>query len=151
MIAIAAMALNRVIGHEGRIPWHLSGDLRFFKKTTMGHVVVMGRKTFESIGKPLPGRENVVLSRREVSAPGVVWARRPEDVPRPADGRKAFVIGGEQVYKLLLQECDELLLTVVKLSPAGDAYFPAFEKDFRLAGLLEESGDFEIRRYERVR
>lgn len=147
MIAIAAMALNRVIGKDGRIPWHLSGDLKFFKRTTLGHAVVMGRKTFESIGKPLPGRENIVLSRHEVAVPGVVWVRKIDEIPKPGDARKVFVIGGAEVYKRLLPECDELLLTVVKLEPPGDVYFPAFEKDFDLAGILEETGDYEVRRY----
>lgn len=149
MIAIAAMALNRVIGYKGAIPWHLSGDLKFFKRTTMGHIVVMGRKTFDSIGKPLPGRENVVLSRRKVDVRGVRWVKHPEEIVKPGDGREVFVIGGSEIYKHLLPKCREILLTIVKQEPRGDVYFPPFEKDFELAELLEETADYEIRRYVR--
>lgn len=147
MIAIAAMALNRVIGHEGRIPWHLSGDLKFFKRTTLGHVVVMGRKTFESLGKPLPGRENIVLSRSAEELPGVTVCRNIDDLVPPQDGRKVFVIGGAEIYRRLLPKCSELLLTAVKLEPAGDTFFPPFEDDFEFDAVLEETGDYEIRRY----
>src|SRR4051794_13527623 len=102
MIAIAAMALNRAIGHEGRIPWHLSKDMKFFKRTTLGHVVVMGRKTFESMGRALPGRENIVLSRRPIDAPGVCRVAGFDEIAEPTDGRKLFVIGGAEIYRELL-------------------------------------------------
>jgi dihydrofolate reductase len=147
MIAIAARALNRAIGYEGRIPWHISEDLRFFKRTTLGHIVVMGRKTYESIGKPLPGRENIVLSRRTFDAPGVRHITSTDEIPTPLDGRKVFVIGGAEIYKTLLPACSELLLTVVKLTPEADTFFPEFEADFDLAEVLEESNELEIRRY----
>jgi dihydrofolate reductase len=149
MIAVAAMALNRAIGHEGRIPWHLPGDLKFFKRTTLGHIIVMGRKTYDSLGKPLPGRENVVLSRRPVEIPGVRSIASLDDIPQPADGRKVFVIGGAEIYRALLPQCDELLLTLVKLTPPADTFFPEFESQFQLAEILEEDGDMEIRRYVR--
>lgn len=149
MIAIAAMAMNRVIGHKGGIPWHLSGDLKFFKRTTTGHVVVMGRKTFESIGKPLPGRENVVLSRRPMEIPGVTVVPDLSHLNLPQASKTVFIIGGAEIYRTYLPLCDELLLTIVKLEPVGDVYFPPFEKDFDLVGVIEETGDYEIRRYVR--
>jgi dihydrofolate reductase len=147
MIAIAAMALNRAIGHEGKIPWHLSKDLKFFKRTTIGHVVVMGRKTFESLGKPLPNRENIVLSRRPLDVPGVQRIATIDEIPEPNDGRKIFIIGGAEIYKALLPRCSELLLTVVKLTPAADTFLTEFESQFTLAEILEEDDDLEIRRY----
>lgn len=151
MIAIAAMALNRAIGLEGRIPWHLSKDMKFFKQTTLGHVVLMGRKTFDSLGRPLPNRENLVLSRQPLDAPGVTRLASFDDVAEPADGRKLFVIGGAEIYRALLPRCDELLLTVVKLTPAADTFFPDFESMFALAEVLDEDGDLEIRRYVRLK
>ena len=149
MIAIAAMALNRAIGHEGRIPWHLSKDLKFFKRMTLGHIVVMGRKTFDSLGKPLPGRENVVLSRRPLDIPGVRRVASPCEIAEPADGRSLFVIGGAEIYKALLPRCAELLLTIVKLTPEADTFLPEFESQFALAEILDEDADLEIRRYVR--
>ncbi|MDD5199367.1 MAG: dihydrofolate reductase [Terrimicrobiaceae bacterium] len=149
MIAIAAMALNRAIGHEGRIPWHLPKDLQFFKRTTLGHVVVMGRKTFDSLGRPLPGRENIVLSRHPLDVPGVRRAASPDEIAEPADGRKLFVIGGAEIYRALLPRCEELLLTVVKLTPPADTFLPEFESEFELAEVLETDGDREVRRYVR--
>lgn len=148
MIAIAAMSRERVIGAGGKIPWHISEDLKFFKRTTLGHVVVMGRKTFESLGKPLPGRENWVLSRN-ASFEGVRIFRHPAEIVSPGDGREVFVIGGAELYAALLPRCEEILLTRVNLSVAGDTWFPMFEPEFD-AGLVIESGPgYEIRRFRR--
>ena len=150
MKAIVAMAENRVIGNAGGIPWHFREDLQFFKRTTLGHAVVMGRKTFESIGKPLPGRENFVLS----SGPdieGVTMLRSPGEVPRSlTDGCEIFVIGGAGVYDLLVPECDELFLTLVRLRPEGDTIFPPFEEDFDAMEVLSTGPDLEFRRYFRT-
>ena len=110
MIAIAAMSRNRVIGAEGRIPWHIPDDLKFFKRTTLGHIIVMGRKTYDSLGKPLPGRENWVVSR-EAEIPGVRVLRSFDAVEEPSDGRLLYLIGGAQLYAALLPRCSELLLT----------------------------------------
>lgn len=149
MTAIAAMALNRAIGHEGRIPWHLPADLKFFKRTTLGHVIVMGRKTFDSLGRPLPGRENVVLSRRPLDVSGVRHAASFDEIAEPADGRKLFIIGGAEIYGALLPRCDEVLLTVVNLTPEADTFLPEFEADFELAEVLETNAEMEVRRYVR--
>ncbi len=150
MIAIAAMARNRAIGCEGRIPWHLPADLKFFKRTTLGHVILMGRKTFDSLGKPLPGRENVVLSRSEIFLPGVKVIAGFDAITEPADGRRLYVIGGAEIYRALLPRCTELLLTRVDLDPVADTFFPPFEQDFAVAECLERGDGYEIRRYVRL-
>lgn len=149
MIAIAAMSKNRTIGAQGRIPWHLSGDLKFFKRTTLGHIIVMGRKTYESIGKPLPGRENWVVSRT-AEIPHVRVLRSPELVLEPSDGRHLFVIGGAELYAALLPRCSEILLTRVPIEVSGDTFFPEFENAFDDGELVESAADYEIRRHRRL-
>ncbi len=146
MIAIVAMALNRVIGVNGGLPWRLKGELAYFKRTTLGHVVVMGRKTFESIGRPLPGRENVVISRSWDGAEGVRVVRSPDEVVEPGDRREVFVIGGAEIYRALLPRCDEVLLTLVLREVVGDTFLPLFEEDFRDLGVVERGEDWEVRR-----
>ncbi len=149
MIAIAAMSRERVIGCEGKIPWHLPEDLKFFKRTTIGHVIVMGRKTFESLGRPLPGRENWVVSRG-ASFDGARMFRDPADVPVAAEGREVFVIGGAEIYAALLPCCQEILLTHVALSVPGDTWFPDFESDFDAGEVVQCGEGFEIRRHRRI-
>jgi len=149
MKAIVAMSLNRVIGAGGGIPWHLSEDLKFFKRTTLGHIIVMGRKTYDSIGRPLPGRENWVLSRKGEAIPGVRVLHSPDEVVEPTDGRELFLIGGTQLYEALLPRCSEIFLTLVQREVEGDAYFPPFEEDFELAEILLTTPEMEIRRYVR--
>ena len=146
MIAIAAMSHNRAIGLEGRIPWHLSEDLKFFKRTTLGHVVLMGRKTYDSIGKPLPGRENWILSRT-AEIPGVQVLRSMDEIPSPPEGKNIYLIGGAELYAALLPRCTEILLTRVNLDTPGDAFFPAFEQDFDEGEILLTGDQFEIRRH----
>lgn len=149
MIAIAAMSRNRVIGVEGRIPWHISEDLKFFKRTTLGHIIVMGRKTYDSLGKPLPGRENWVVSR-EAEIPGVRVLRSFEVVEEPSDGRRLYLIGGAQLYAALLPRCSELLLTRVDREVEGDTFFPDFENQFDAGEVLESGPGYEIFRYLRT-
>src|SRR5258706_10312894 len=108
------MSLNRVIGSGGRIPWHIPDDFKWFKQITMGHVLAMGRKTFESIGRPLPGRETVVLSRSEFSHPGVRTIRDLQEAGFPNESRTIFICGGAQIYEQYLPLCSELYLTLVK-------------------------------------
>lgn len=146
MKAIAAMSQNRVIGADGKIPWRLPEDMKFFKRTTLGHVVLMGRKTFDSLGKPLPGREHWVVSR-SAEIPGVRVIRDLAEIAEPADGREVFLIGGAELYTQLLPRCSELLLTLVKREVEGDAYFPAFEESFEMAEVLQEDAEMEVRRY----
>ena len=146
MIAIVAMSRNRAIGLEGRIPWHLSEDLKFFKRTTLGHVVLMGRKTYDSIGKPLPGRDNWILSR-SAEIPGVQVLRSMDQIPSPPEGKNIYLIGGAELYAALLPRCTEILLTRVNLDTPGDAFFPAFEQDFDEGEILLTGEQFEIRRH----
>ena len=128
-----------MIGDRGRIPWRLRDDLRRFKRLTLGHVLLMGRRTFESIGRPLPGRRTIVLSRSGgVGSHGVEVARSVEEALRLAVGApELFVAGGEEVYRLLLPRADRLLITFVEASPPGDARFP--EIDWASFALVEET------------
>ena len=147
--AIAAMSLNRVIGAGNKIPWHLPEDFKWFKQMTMGHVIVMGRKTFESIGRSLPNRETIVLSRGGFTHPGVKTIRALEELSALNDGREIFICGGAQVYAQALPSCSDVYLTLVKRTVAGDAFFPAFETQFAVAEELRDTPDFMILHYRR--
>lgn len=148
MIAIAAMTPSRVIGANGKLPWHLPEDLRFFKRTTIDHIIIMGRKTYDSIGHPLPHRENWVLTTGP-AIPRVRTLRSPDEITDPGDGRRLYVIGGAGIYSLLLPRCDELLLTRVHREYPGDTFFPEFERDFVRADKLLASEEMDIERYVR--
>lgn len=130
---IAAMANNRVIGAGNAMPWHIPSDLKRFKALTMGHRLIMGRKTFESIGRPLPGRETVVISRTEGSHPGVLWVTSlAEALALPtASSQQIFVAGGGQIYAQALAEFAPYIatmhLTFIDHSVAGDAWFPQLD------------------------
>jgi dihydrofolate reductase len=145
--AIVAMAENRVIGNAGAIPWHLPEDFKFFKATTMGHTILMGRKTYESIGKPLPGRENIVLSRTMPDTPGVTMIRSIDELKEPTDGRDLFVIGGEEIYRLLLTKIQELYVTKVPRTIDGDTHFPEFESQFDAGTKVLDNADFSVWKY----
>ncbi|MCB6181948.1 dihydrofolate reductase [Leeia sp. TBRC 13508] len=127
---IAAMASNRVIGIQNRLPWKLSEDLKYFKKMTSGHTVIMGRKTFDSLGKPLPGRTNLVITRNMAwQHEGVTVCHGLEKALSACRGLdQVFVIGGAELYQQALPIADELLITEVQLSPEGDAFFPDFSQ-----------------------
>jgi dihydrofolate reductase len=145
--AIAAMSLNRVIGDGNKIPWHLPEDFKWFKATTLGHVLVMGRKTFESIGRPLPGRETVVLSRGAWSHSGVQTVASLDAAAALVGERQAFICGGAQIYAQALPLCSDLFLTLVKREVHGDALFPAFEERFELVAELRDTPEFKILHY----
>jgi len=145
--AIAAMSLNRVIGNGNQIPWHLPEDFKWFKATTTGHVLVMGRKTFESIGKPLPNRETIVLSRSAWSHPGVQTIKSLDALAPLVADRQVFICGGAQVYEQTLARCSELFLTLVKREVQGDAFFPKFEDQFELVEEIRDTPEFKILRY----
>jgi len=147
--AIAAMSLNRVIGKDNRIPWHLPEDLRFFKKMTTGQIVVMGRKTFESIGKPLPDRATIVLTRAQKSIPGVETISDLNQIDPTKETREVFICGGAQVYEQALPHCSDLYLTLVKREVAGDTFFPPFEDQFEFGALILEKPEFKILHYVR--
>jgi dihydrofolate reductase len=140
---IAAIGKNRVIGKDGKLPWHLSEDLRRFKRLTTGHVVLMGRRTFESITSALPGRRKVVISSRNI--PGVeTYASVDAAMAALAHQPKVFVIGGGQLYAQLLEQADELFLTFVDTDAEGDTFFPPYEHllttTFRLAAFEQGNG-----------
>ena len=123
---IVAMAENRVIGKDNQLPWHLSADLKRFKKITMGHPIVMGRKTYESIGKPLPGRKNIVLSRNpNLADERVEWASSKETaLAAAAESDETFVIGGSAIYDLFFSDVSQLYITEIHKKFEGDAFFP---------------------------
>jgi len=141
------MSLNRVIGQANRIPWHLSEDFRWFKRMTTGQVVVMGRKTFESIGRPLPNRETVVLSRSLTPYPGVRTVSDLGQIDLATESRQVYICGGAQLYAQALPLCSDLYLTLVKRTVEGDAFFPVFEDRFEPAERIMDGEGFEITRY----
>ncbi len=151
MKAIVAMTRNRVIGQGNKIPWHLQGEQAWFKEVTMGHTILMGRKTFESIGRPLPGRRNLVVTRTGV-LPGVELIRdlkEFEPADYEADGNEVFVIGGGEIYNALLTRCNAIYMTIVKGEYPGDAFFPEFESEFEYSETIRVSPEFEILYYKR--
>lgn len=135
VVLVAAVAENGVIGRNGKLPWHIRSDLQYFKATTMGRPVVMGRKTYESIGKPLPGRTNIVVTRdADFAVPGVVVvhdldaaldAARKDAVQRGVD--EIAVIGGTDIFRQTWPLADRLALTVVHARPEGDTFFPEID------------------------
>lgn len=148
---IVAMAKNRVIGRGGALPWRLSTDLKRFKALTMGHHLIMGRKTFESIGRVLPGRKSIVISRGpEALARSASEGKSPDSANNPVFAEsldralriatadtEAFVIGGASIYELAIPLADRLYVTHVKAEIEGDTYFPAYDES--LWRLVEES------------
>lgn len=144
------MAANRVIGRAGALPWHLPDDLKFFRALTLGHPVVMGRKTFASIGRPLPKRRNLVLSRSPVagaavwSAPDIEILHSPDDLDRLGLQGRVFVIGGAEIYRLLLPRCASVIVSKLHAAHDGDAFMPLFEADFPAAERLAVYPGFEV-------
>jgi dihydrofolate reductase len=130
---VVAAAANGVIGRDNRMPWHLPEDLAHFKRLTLGHPVVMGRKTYESIlaalGKPLPGRTNIVVTRQaDFAAPGCIVAASFEATLAAArEAEEIFVIGGAEIYRLALERADRVHLTLIDAAFEGDATFPALD------------------------
>lgn len=125
---VAALARNRVIGADNRLPWHLPEDLRRFKALTLAHPVIMGRRTYASIGRPLPGRANIVVTRDPgYAAPGCIIVHTLQAaLDAGADDGEIFVIGGAEIYALALPRADRLHLTEIDAEFHGDALFPAF-------------------------
>lgn len=132
---IAALGENRVIGVDNSMPWHLPGDFKYFKATTLGKPIIMGRKTWDSLGRPLPGRLNIVVSRQtdlqlegaEVYPSLEAAVVRAEEWAREQGVDEVMLIGGAQLYAQGLAQADRLYLTRVALSPEGDAWFPEFD------------------------
>lgn len=144
------MSLNRVIGQGNRIPWHLPEDFKWFKKMTTGNIVIMGRKTFESIGKPLPNRTTIVLSRSGFSYPGVQTISDLGELNPEKEARDIFICGGAQIYAQALPLCSDLYLTVVKRTVDGDAFFPPFEDEFELVEEIANHPEFTIAHHRRI-
>lgn len=130
---LVAMGKNHVIGFENDMPWHLPGDLKYFKEKTTGHTIIMGRKTFDSIGRVLPNRRNVVLTRQEMDFPDGIeviqdinliyqWNKENSD-------QEFFVIGGGNLYEQVLPHADRMYITEIDESFHGDTYFPNFKAD----------------------
>ena len=132
MVLVAAYADNRAIGNAGGIPWHIPEDFAHFKATTLGHTLVMGRATYDSIGRPLPGRTTIVITRDpDWSATGVLTARSFEEAlalaaELPGD---VMVAGGSQIYELAMPYATHQVLTEVHLSPQADTFYPEFDRD----------------------
>lgn len=126
---IAAMGQGRVIGKDNDLIWHLPDDLKHFKNLTKGHHVIMGRKTYESMGRPLPARTNIVITRqKDFKAPGCILVHTLEEAIRKAEGdSQPFVIGGGEIYKQALKYAQTIELTVVDAEFDGDTYFPEFD------------------------
>lgn len=136
---IVAMSENNVIGLNNSLPWHLSDDLKRFKEITTGHQIVMGRKTYESIGRPLPNRDNFVLTRNaKLQIDGINVIKSLNDIP--SSDKKTFIIGGGEIYAQLINSCDELLVTKIHCEIDGDAYFPII--DLSVWSLINQSEKF---------
>ena len=137
---IVAMTSNRIVGRAGKLPWHITEDLRRFKQLTTGHTIVMGRKTYESIGRALPGRNSIVITRQaDFSPTGVQTVHDLEDALRlAADDDEIFVIGGAQIYELALPYAERLYVTLVNANIEGDTVFPEINWDEW--ELVEDSG-----------
>ncbi|EWH21959.1 dihydrofolate reductase [Bacillus haynesii] len=156
---IAAMDRNRLIGKDNDLPWHLPQDLKYFKEVTKGHAVIMGRKTFESIGRPLPHRENIIItSNKELDIPNCQVMHSAEEAVRFAKNRneECFVIGGSTLYTDILPFADKLYVTKIDETFEGDRYFPEFNEAeweivSRRKGLKDDKNpyDYEFLVYQR--
>ncbi|RXT05728.1 dihydrofolate reductase [Ammoniphilus sp. CFH 90114] len=145
---IVAMSRNRVIGKDNKMPWHLPADLAYFKRVTMGHTVLMGRKTFESMGKPLPGRNNVILTRqKDYHQEGCRVLHTIEEALREFKDQDLFVIGGAEIIKEFLPVVDKLYLTQIDEEFEGDTFLPEFDAGewvevSRTEGVIDEKNKF---------
>jgi dihydrofolate reductase len=147
---IVAMAENRVIGRNNQLPWRIPADLRHFKALTLGKPVIMGRKTYESIGRPLPGRDNIVISADSgYQAEGCQVVHSVEQALEAAGScEEAMIIGGANLYRQTLENADRLYLTLVKAEPEGDTWFPEIELQQwreieRQAHTADESNEYD--------
>jgi len=155
---IVAAAENNVIGRDGELPWRLSADLQRFKATTMGKPIVMGRKTWESLGRPLPGRQNIVITRQQGFTAGgaVVVGDKRGALAAAGDADEIMVIGGSEIYALFLPDADRVYLTRVHADVAGDARFPALDEAWLLVSdelrPADDKNDYDVsfRVYERT-
>lgn len=148
---IAAIGKNRELGKDNGLLWNLPGDMKFFRETTREHTVVMGRLTYESIGRPLPKRRNIVISKNPEYKPDGVEVVKSLDEALALCENDCFIIGGEMIYSLSLPLADELVLTEVdKKYPEADVYFPAFDKENYIREVIAENEDGGVK-YKHVR
>lgn len=140
---IAAMDNNRLIGKNNGLPWHLPADLAYFKSVTMAKPIMMGRKTFDSIGRPLPGRQNIVLTRSDAEIEGVTVVHSiKEAISAAGDAEEVMVIGGSAIYELVLPEVQRMYLSFIDGEFEGDAWFPEFnDKDWEIIDEKEQEPD----------
>ena len=141
---VVAMARNRVIGRDNQLPWRLPDEIAYFKRVTMGHPIVMGRRTYESIGKPLPGRQNIVVTHdRAYKAPGcTVVGSLAEAWEAAGDAAEVCVIGGTSLFRESLPIADRIHLTLVEAEVAGDTYFPEFDRgEWRETEVMRHAAD----------
>lgn len=153
LIGMVAMTPDRVIGKGNDLPWSLPEDLKLFKSTTTGHPIVMGRRTYESIGRPLPKRQNIVMTRdRTWSAEGVTVVHAPDEIFQlNLQHPEVFIIGGAEIYLAFLPLLDELLVSEVHHAYEGDTRFPEFIHFFDAGVLVEQYEGFDLRRYCKLR
>ncbi|WP_199824518.1 dihydrofolate reductase [Metapseudomonas resinovorans] len=153
---IAALAQNRVIGRDNQLPWHLPADLKHFKAMTLGKPIIMGRKTWDSLGRPLPGRLNLVVSRQrslvlegaEVFPSLEAAIERADAWAREEEAEELMLIGGAELYAQGLAQADRLYLTRVELAPEGDAFFPEVsQQEWRLASSIEHEATTDTPAY----
>ena len=148
---IAALTKNHIIGNENRLIWNIPDDMKNFKKITSGNVVIMGRKTYDSIGKPLPNRHNIVISRSQKNIPGVDVCNTLADAIEKGKsyGKEIFIIGGASVYEQALPLADKMMLSWIKKEYEGDAFFPDFdEREWKIENGKTFDG-FELVMYQR--
>jgi dihydrofolate reductase len=147
---VAAVASNGVIGRNGDLAVRVPEDLRRFKALTMGHTLVMGRRTWDSIGRPLPGRRTIVVTRQPAwSAEGAERASSLDEALAAAAGDEAFVVGGADIYRQALDRSHAMEITEVRAEPAGDVWFPAFDRTAWVEVAREPGDGFDFVRYER--
>ena len=149
---VVAVAENRVIGHDNKLPWHFSSDLKFFKNLTTGHTVVMGRKTFDSIGKALPNRENIVISRTaHEPVAGVTFVTSIGEALKKAQKGDTFIIGGASIFRETREALDGVYLTRIYASFPGDAFYAGVPEGFREVSRtpLQEDPKIEVLLYRR--
>ncbi len=127
---IVALAKNHVIGKDNQIPWHIPADLQYFKKITLGKPMIMGRKNYESIGRPLPGRKNIILTRdKNFSAEGCTIVHSKDEAIAATDGvAEIMIIGGGAIYEMFMDDADMLYLTEIDSEVDGDVFFPEYSK-----------------------
>jgi len=152
IILLAAVGAHHVIGREGEMPWHLPEDLAHFKATTMGHTLIMGRKTYDSIGRALPGRRTIVMTRQiGWHAPSVEVAHSLAEALALAGPTEVFIVGGGEVYQQAMPFADRLMLTEVEQSPEGDVVFPTIDPAHWRETVRQAHEGFSFVTYERKR